>query len=231
MIERVRVMIVDDQRLLCEGFRELIEHEPNLEVVGMAGDGEEALATVERLQAEQMAPDVVLMDVRMPRLDGIATTRAFKERWPEIRIIILTTFDDRDLIHAGLQAGAQGYILKDITARQLAASICAVAQGQVLLHPEVAHKALTPLSSSPGASTMITPALPEFIGGNDGAQLTEREREILALLVRGASNREISETLYIAGGTVKNHLSNILGKLGVRDRTQAVLKARELGLL
>src|SRR6185503_17842999 len=98
MAEQIRVMIVDDQRLLCEGFRELIELQPNLEVVAIAGDGEEALATVERLQSEQMAPDVVLMDVRMPRLDGIATTRALKERWPETRIIILTTFDDRELI-------------------------------------------------------------------------------------------------------------------------------------
>jgi DNA-binding NarL/FixJ family response regulator len=231
MAEQIRVMIVDDQRLLCEGFRELIELQPNLEVVGIAGDGEEALATVERLQIERMAPDVVLMDVRMPRLDGIATTRAFKERWPEIRIIILTTFDDRELIHAGLQAGAQGYILKDITAEQLATTIHVVAQGQVLLHPEVAHKVLAFLSSTFGEPSMIAPVSPAFFGRNDVERLTEREREILALLVRGASNREISETLYIAGGTVKNHLSNILGKLGVRDRTQAALKARELGLL
>jgi DNA-binding NarL/FixJ family response regulator len=231
MAEQIRVMIVDDQRLLCEGFRELIELQPNLEVVAIAGDGEEALATVERLQSEQMAPDVVLMDVRMPRLDGIATTRALKERWPETRIIILTTFDDRELIHAGLQAGAQGYILKDITAEQLATTIHVVAQGQVLLHPEVAHKILASLSSTSGKPSTMVPVSPAFVGGNDVAQLTEREREILALLVQGASNREISETLYIAGGTVKNHLSNILGKLGVRDRTQAALKARELGLL
>jgi len=174
---------------------------------------------------------VVLMDVRMPRLDGIATTRALKERWPETRIIILTTFDDRELIHAGLQAGAQGYILKDITAEQLATTIHVVAQGQVLLHPEVAHKILASLSSTSGKPSTMVPVSPAFVGGNDVAQLTEREREILALLVQGASNREISETLYIAGGTVKNHLSNILGKLGVRDRTQAALKARELGLL
>jgi DNA-binding NarL/FixJ family response regulator len=231
MVEQIRVMIVDDQRLLCEGFRELIELQPNLEVVGMAGDGEEALATVERLQAEHMAPDVVLMDVRMPHLDGIATTRAFKERWPEIRIIILTTFDDRALIHAGLQAGAQGYLLKDITAEQLASTIRVVVQGQVLLHPEVAHKILPALSSTVGEPPLLAPGFPAFVRGNEATQLTEREREILALLVRGASNREISETLYIAGGTVKNHLSNILGKLGVRDRTQAVLKARELGFL
>jgi DNA-binding NarL/FixJ family response regulator len=231
MTERIRVMIVDDQRLLCEGFRELIELEPNLEVVGMAGDGEEALATVERLYSERMAPDVVLMDVRMPRLDGISATRAFKERWPEIHIVILTTFDDRELIQAGLQAGAQGYVLKDITAEQLATTIRVVAQGQVLLHPEVANKVFASFSSVPIKAIETAPATPVFDDVSDLAQLTEREREILTLLARGASNREISETLYIASGTVKNHLSNILGKLGVRDRTQAALKARELGLL
>jgi DNA-binding NarL/FixJ family response regulator len=231
MAERLRVLIVDDQRLLCEGFRKLIELEPDLEVVGMAADGEEALAMVERLSSTRTSPDVVLMDVRMPRLDGIRATRAFKERWPEIRVVILTTFDDRELIQAGLQAGAEGYVLKDITAEQLATTIRVVAQGQVLLHPDVAHKVLASLSSAPIEPAMIAHATPACIGVSDVAQLTEREREILALLARGASNREISETLYIAGGTVKNHLSNILGKLGVRDRTQAALKARELGLL
>jgi DNA-binding NarL/FixJ family response regulator len=231
MAEQIRVLIVDDQRLLREGFRTLIEMESNLEVIGMAGDGEEALVVVERLQAQRTAPDVVLMDVRMPCLDGIAATRAFKERWPEIRIIILTTFDDRELIQAGLQAGAQGYLLKDITAEQLATTIRVVAQGQVLLHPEVAHKVIASFPSAPIEPPAPASVTSPFAGGNELSQLTEREREILALLARGASNREISETLYIAGGTVKNHLSNILGKLGVRDRTQAALKARELGLL
>jgi DNA-binding NarL/FixJ family response regulator len=231
MAERLRVMIVDDQRLLCEGFRKLIELEPDLEVVGMAGDGEEAQAMVERLSATRTAPDVVLMDVRMPRLDGIRATRAIIERWPEIRVVILTTFDDRELIQAGLQAGARGYVLKDITAEQLATTIRVVAQGQVLLHPDVAQKVLASFSPAPVEPALIAPTTPAFVGGSGVAQLTEREREILALLARGASNREISEALYIAGGTVKNHLSNILGKLGVRDRTQAALKARELGLL
>jgi DNA-binding NarL/FixJ family response regulator len=231
MAERIRVLIVDDQRLLCEGFRKLIELEPDLEVVGMAGDGEEALAVIELLSAQRAVPDVVLMDVRMPRLDGIAATRALKERWPEIRVVILTTFDDRELIQAGLQAGAEGYMLKDITAEQLATTVRVVAQGQVLLHPDVAHKVLASLSPAPIEHVVTAPATSAFVGVSDLAQLTEREREILALLARGASNREISETLYIAGGTVKNHLSNILGKLGVRDRTQAALKARELGLL
>lgn len=231
MAERIRVLIVDDQRLLCEGFRKLIELEPNLEVVGMAGDGEEALALTEQLAAAHTAPDVVLMDVRMPRLDGISATRAFKARWPAIRVVILTTFDDRALIHAGLQAGALGYVLKDITAEQLATTIRVVAQGQVLLHPDVASKVIASFSSAPIESAETAPLTSAFVGAGDPTQLTEREREILALLARGASNREISEALYIAGGTVKNHLSNILGKLGVRDRTQAALKARELGLL
>ena len=229
MGERLRVLIVDDQRLLCEGFRELIELEPDLEVVGMAGNGEEALAIMERLHAEHTAPDVVLMDVRMPRLDGIAATRALVERWPKIRVVILTTFDDRGLIRAGLQAGALSYVLKDVTARQLATTIRVVAQGQVLLHPDVAHKALASFSSAP--TEPAPPALAAFVGVNTLSSLTEREREVLALLAHGASNREISETLYIAGGTVKRHISSILGKLGARDRTQAALKARELGLL
>jgi DNA-binding NarL/FixJ family response regulator len=205
----------------------LVELEPNLEVVGMAGDGEEALATTERLVGEHRAPDVVLMDVRMPHMDGIAATRAIKECWPEIRVVFLTTFDDRELIQAGLRAGASGYVLKDITAEQLAATIYGVAAGQVLLHPDVASEVI---ASFGALSPLVTaPATPAF--GGIQSPLTEREREILALLARGASNREISESLYIAGGTVKNHLSNILGKLGVRDRTQAALKARELGLL
>ena len=227
MAERIRVLIVDDQRLLCEGFRKLIEIEPQLEVVGMAGDGEEALAATERLIAANTAPDVVLMDVRMPRLDGIAATRIFKERWPAIRIVILTTFDDRELIQAGLQAGASGYVLKDITAEQLAATIHGVAQGQVLLHPDVASAVVASFAQASSEPAVTTST---FVGASGLTPLTDREREILALLARGASNREISETLYIAGGTVKNHLSNILSKLGVRDRTQAALKARELGL-
>ena len=233
MGERIRVMIVDDQKLLCEGFRKLIEMEADFEVVGVACDGEEALALAERLQAQQKAPDVVLMDVRMPRMDGIAATRVFRERWPGSRIVILTTFDDAELIQAGLQAGALGYLLKDISAEQLVTTIRAAAQGQVLLHPDVASKVFALLPSAADvqpAAAQVTPP-PARPATSDLEQLTEREREILLLLARGASNREISEALYITGGTVKNHLSNILSKLGVRDRTQAALKARELGVL
>ncbi len=233
MRERIRVLIVDDQKLLREGFRKLIEMEPDCEVVGVAGDGEEALAQAERLQAEQRLPDVVLMDVRMPRMDGIAATRIFRERWPGSCIMILTTFDDVELIQAGLQAGALGYLLKDMSVEQLASTIRTAAQGQVLLHPDVATKvfALLPTvagSQPPPAQTAPAAAVS---AGSGLEHLTEREREILVLLARGASNREISEALFIAEGTVKNYLSTILSKLGVRDRTQAALKARELGVL
>ncbi|HEU4783307.1 MAG TPA: response regulator transcription factor, partial [Ktedonobacterales bacterium] len=182
MAERIRVLIVDDQRLLCEGFRKLIEIEPHLEVVGMAGDGEEALAATEQLVAAQTAPDVVLMDVRMPRLDGIAATRIFKERWPAIRIVILTTFDDRELIQAGLQAGVSGYVLKDITAGQLATTIRGVAQGQVLLHPDVASAVVASFAQASGEPAVAAPA---SVGTSGLTQLTDREREILALLARG----------------------------------------------
>src|SRR5258708_38218644 len=139
MAERLRVLIVDDQRLLREGFRKLSELEADLEVVGMAGDGEEALAMVERLSATRTAPDVVLMDVRMPRLDGIAATRAIIERWPEVRVVILTTFDDRELIQAGLPAGAQGYVLKQLTPRPLAPPTRGGAPRAVPPHPHVPH--------------------------------------------------------------------------------------------
>ena len=234
MAERIRVLIVDDQRLLCEGFRKLIELESDLEVVGMAGEGEEALALTQCLVDAGTAPDVILMDVRMPGVDGITATRVVKERWPEIHVVILTTFDDFALIHAGLQAGAQGYVLKDITTNQLAAAIRAVAQGQFLLHPEVASSVLASLSAPAGEHNVraaaTATATSEAAAEGIFAPLTEREREILALLARGASNREISQTLYIASGTVKNHLSNIMSKLGVHDRTQAALKAREFGL-
>jgi DNA-binding NarL/FixJ family response regulator len=247
--ERIRVLIVDDQTLVREGFRKLLELEPDVEIVGTAGDGEAALASVENLYVQQTPPDVILMDIRMPRMDGIAATRAIKERWPGAHIVILTTFDDTELIYAGLRVGALGYSLKDISAEELAMTVRAAAHGQVLLQPDIASKvfsALTPPASpaSPGlpvppVSLKAQTALPHapasssspYIDGTTYVeQLTEREREILDLVASGASNREIAEKLYLTEGTVKNHMSSILSKLGVRDRTQAVIRAKELGL-
>ncbi len=241
MITRIRVLIVDDQTLVREGFRKLLELEPDIEIVDMASNGESALAAVERLRAQNTPPDVILMDIRMPNMDGIAATRAIKERWPDAHIVILTTFDDTELIHAGLRAGALGYSLKDITAEQLAMTVRTAARGQVLLQPDIASKVFSAFTSSnstrSSASSINTaPSIstaPSYIDSTTASieQLTEREREILTLVARGASNRQIAENLYLTEGTVKNHMSNILGKLGVRDRTQAALKAKELGLV
>ncbi len=240
MMTRIRVLIVDDQTLVREGFRKLLELEPDIEIVDMANNGESALAAVERLRAQNTPPDVILMDIRMPNMDGIAATRAIKERWPDAHIVILTTFDDTELIHAGLRAGALGYSLKDITAKQLAMTVRTAARGQVLLQPDIASKVFSAFTSSnptrSSASSINTaPSIstaPSYIDPTASIeQLTEREREILTLVARGASNRQIAESLYLTEGTVKNHMSNILGKLGVRDRTQAALKAKELGLV
>lgn len=235
MTKQIRVLIVDDQTLVREGFRKLLEMEPDFAIVGTAHDGETALTSVEQLSAQQQFPDVILMDIRMPRMDGIATTRAIKERWPAAHIVILTTFDDVELIHAGLHAGALGYLLKDATAEQLAATIRVAAQGQVLLQPDIANKIFASLTSGSAASPELVPtekARSTSLSSRGGIeQLTEREHEILVQVTRGFSNRQIAENLFLAEGTIKNHLSNIFGKLGVRDRTQAALKAKELGLV
>lgn len=237
MTTRIRVLIVDDQTLVREGFRKLLELEPDFEVVGTAGDGEAAIAAVEHLHQAGTPPDVILIDIRMPRMDGIAATSAIKERWPDSHIVILTTFDDTELIHAGLRAGASGYSLKDITAEQLAMTVRTAASGQVLFQPDIANKVLSafapsaPLRSSPSNAPSPSVSPPSYMDSTAYVeQLTEREREILTLVARGASNRQIAENLYLTEGTVKNHMSSILGKLGVRDRTQAALKAKELGL-
>ncbi len=233
MAERIRVLIVDDQTLVREGLRKLLELESDLEIVGTAADGEAALKFVEQLYAQSTPPDVILMDIRMPRLDGISATRAIKARWPDAHVVILTTFDDVELIQGGLQAGALGYLLKDATSEQLASSVRAAARGQILLQLDIASKAFSafsvstppkPVAQTPKSNTSEMSSM-EYVEG-----LTEREREILALVAKGASNRQIGETLYITEGTVKNHMSNILSKLGLRDRTQAALYAREMGL-
>src|SRR5450432_3612591 len=184
MLDHIRVLIVDDQTLVREGFRKLLEFEPDFEVVGTASDGEAALVLIERLYNEDAPPHVVLMDIRMPRMDGIAATRAIKARWAALPIVILTTFDDTELIHSGLRAGALGYSLKDITAEELAMTARMAARGQVLLQPDIASKVFSSLTPRTIASSIPS--------DNDATmqvgQLTERERDILKLLVQGTSN-------------------------------------------
>ena len=239
MTRDTRVLIVDDQTLVREGLRKLLELEAAIEIAGTAADGEAAITAVERLHQAGTPPDVILMDIRMPRVDGIAATRAIKQRWPDAHIVILTTFDDSELIHEGLRAGALGYLLKDTTAEQLALTVQLASRGQMLLQADIASKAFALLdpSSTPGppasppSSSRQSSATPFIETTAYTEQLTEREREILALVVQGASNRQIAENLYLTEGTVKNHMSSILSKLGVRDRTQATIKAKEMGLV
>ena len=230
MSQRIRVLIVDDQTLVREGFRKLLELETDFEVVATASNGEAAITTVERLHQAGSTPDVILMDIRMPHMDGITTTKAIKARWQESRIVILTTFDDIELIRAGLAAGALGYLLKDVTAEQLSSTVRAAANGEALLQPDIASKVFNNLLSTPPSISASTSAKFASISNNSMAyidSLTEREHEILTLVAKGASNRQIGELLFITEGTVKNHMSNILSKLGLRDRTQAALYARE----
>jgi DNA-binding NarL/FixJ family response regulator len=218
MMEPIRILLVDDQKLMREGLRVLLEVEPDLAVVDEAGDGETALAAY-----ADHEPDVVLMDIRMPGVDGVEATRRLRERWPDARVIILTTFDDDEYVFEGLRAGALGYLLKDVSGHELAEAVRTVAGGGVLIEPSVARKVVAEFAR------LAPPARPPDAGLAE--PLSEREKEILRLVARGLSNREIALRLSLAEGTVKNYVTNILQKLGVRDRTQAALRGRELGLL
>lgn len=220
-MEKIRLMLVDDQRLMREGLRTLLELEPDLEIAGEAEDG---LAAVESFGTLQ--PDVVLMDIRMPRLDGVEATRRILQAWPQARIIILTTFDEDALVFDGLRAGALGYMLKDVSGADLAEAIRKVAGGGALIEPSVARKVLAEFARLAQPAALEQRSVDALAGA-----FTEREIEILRLLAQGGTNRQIANQLYLAEGTVKNYVSTILDKLGVEDRTQAALRARELNLL
>jgi DNA-binding NarL/FixJ family response regulator len=214
----IRILLVDDQRLMREGLRTLLELEPDLRVAGEAGDGQAALEAYAALQ-----PDVVLMDVRMPGMDGVEATRRLRAQWPGARVIILTTFDEDATVFEGLRAGAQGYLLKDVSGVELAEAVRAVAAGGALIEPSVARRVLAEFAR------LAPPARPPDAGLAE--PFSEREREIVRLVAAGLSNREIGERLCLAEGTVKNYVTTILQKLGARDRTQAALRAREMGLI
>ncbi|MCS6840969.1 MAG: response regulator transcription factor [Roseiflexus sp.] len=218
----IRVLLVDDQTLIRQGIAMLLELEPDLEVVGAVGDGRAAIEAVEKLR-----PDVVLMDVRMPGMDGVTATRELNRRFPEVGVIILTTFDDDEYVFEGLKAGARGYLLKDISSEEMAEAVRTVARGEALIQPSIARKVVAEFSR---LAVGTSPA-PERMPPRSPNALTERELDVLKALARGMSNKEIAAALVITEGTVKTHISNILAKLEVRDRTQAVLKAQQLRLL
>lgn len=220
----IRILLVDDQKLIRQGMQTLLNLEPDLEVVGQASNGHEAVAAVEQLQ-----PDVVLMDIRMPGMDGVAATRVITDRFPHVAIIILTTFDDDEYVFEGLKAGARGYLLKDISSDEIAQAVRVVVAGGALIQPSIARKVVAEFGRL--ASTRVSDVAPSVDQHALIEPLTERELDVLHALASGLSNREIAQKLVITEGTVKNHVSSLLAKLQARDRTQAVLRAQALRLI
>jgi len=212
------VLIADDQALVRVGLRKILESEPELAVVGEAGDGEDAVA-----EAARRRPDVVLMDIRMPVLDGIEATRRIVRAQPATRVLILTTFGLDTYVYDALRAGASGFMLKDAPPEEIAAAVRIVASGEALLAPAVTRAVIEELARRPAATA---PSPPPAV-----AELTPREREVLDLLARGLSNPEICELLVISEATAKTHVARILQKLDLRDRVQAVIYAYESGLV
>jgi DNA-binding NarL/FixJ family response regulator len=218
MNKKISIVLVDDQSLIRTGLKTLLELEIDLEIVAEAENGEQAIKIIDSLYVEKKPPNVVLMDIRMPIMDGVAATRSLCQKYPNIVILILTTFDHDSYVTEALKAGAKGYILKDTAAEEVANAIRTVDRGYAQLSPGILEK-LMPRISEPE----IIP--PEF------ELLTPREKEVLQLLAQGASNREIAQSLFISEGTVKNHVTNILSRLNLRDRTQAALFSKSIKLI
>ncbi|MBS0017059.1 MAG: response regulator transcription factor [Arthrospira sp. SH-MAG29] len=212
----IRVLLVDDQGIIREGLRSLLEAKPDLEIVGEAENGKLAVELALKLK-----PDVVLMDVRMPIMDGVAAMRSLAEQQPEIKVLVLTTFDDDEYITQAMQSGAKGYLLKDTPSDELAQAIRAVYQGYTQLGPGLFEKVMA-AKSKPSRDEPLLGYLQD---------LTPRELEVLQLIGRGYSNREIAQELFISERTVKNHVSSILSRLNLRDRTQVALLANKYPIL
>jgi DNA-binding NarL/FixJ family response regulator len=213
----IRVLIADDQALVRAGFRKLLESAPDIEVVGEVADGREAVDQARRLQ-----PSIVLMDIRMPRLDGIEATRRLTADEAGARVLILTTFGLDEYVFAALRAGASGFMLKDAPPEELLLAVATIARGDALLAPSVTRSVIEEFVRRSPTPAQAPPALDE---------LTDREREVLGLLAQGLSNSEIADRLVVSNGTAKTHVAHILQKLSLRDRVQAVILAYELGVV
>ena len=220
---RIRVLVVDDQALFREALVALLSAQVGIEVVGEAADGQQAVEAVGRLR-----PDVVLMDLRMPVLDGVGATRRLHVEHPGVRVLALTTFDGDAEVFPALRAGAVGYLLKDATTERLVEAVVAADRGESVLAPSVAAKLVARVAAlpEPAPGSAPGPASQPLVD-----PLTDRELEVLRQLAAGKSNREIARAVFLSEGTVKNHVTSILAKLGARDRTQAALRAAALGLL
>ncbi|UPL14199.1 response regulator transcription factor [Microbacterium galbinum] len=243
MTEKIRVLLVDDQQLIRLGFRMVLEAENDIEVVGEAGDGEVAIA-----QAAALQPDLVLMDIRMPGLDGIAATEQIVHRHPQTRVLVLTTFDLDEYAFGAIRAGASGFLLKDVQRHELLSALRAVHRGDAALSPRITRMLLQHVTPTLGvsgvsATSAVSPASPTTVAGVEVAadrgdaaaslleSLTDRERDVFLALARGLSNAEIGDTLFVTESTVKTHVGRVLAKLGARDRIHAVILAHRAGLV
>jgi DNA-binding NarL/FixJ family response regulator len=215
----ISILIVDDQTIIRHGLKSLLEIQSDLKVIGDAGNGQEALKEIAFLQENKQQLDVVLLDMRMPIMDGVATTKQISQRFPDLKVLILTTFDDDEYVSQAMNYGAKGYLLKDSPPEDLAMAIRAVSRGNTHLGPGLFEKVL---QRSPETASSIS-VIPSEL-----AQLSPREREVLNLIATGANNREIAAKLYISSKTVKNHITSILSKLNLRDRTQAAIWVNQI---
>lgn len=217
----IRVVLIDDTRMFRDGLRLVIDLEEGMQVVGVAGDGAEGLEVVRREQ-----PDVVLMDIRMPVMDGVEATRRIRAEWPQMHVVILTTYSDDEFIFEALKAGAVGYMVKDLPASDLVEAIRTVRHGGVLIPPAIAARLVAEYARLAGGGGAVPREDSPRV-----ADLTPRETEILRLVARGRSNREIAEQLFLSEGTVKNYVSSVFAKLHARDRAQAISLALRQGLV
>jgi len=216
-MDKIKILLADDHVVVRQGTRELLEREQDMRVVAEAGDGEEAV----RMAAEHR-PDVAIMDISMPRLNGIEATRQIKAAQPGTAVLVLTAYDDDQYVFALLEAGAAGYLLKNVRADELVRAIRAVHAGEAVLHPAIARKVLNRFAS---------PVKDERAGESDAEQLTEREMQVLKLAAKGMTNQQIADDLVLSARTIQTHLSNVFGKMGVGSRTEAVLKGLQKGWL
>jgi len=217
---KIRVLLVDDHAVVRQGLRMFIEMQSDMEVVGEGGNGVEAVELAARLN-----PDVILLDLLMPQMDGVEATRKILAGNPHARVLILTSFGEDDKVFPAIRAGAQGYLLKDIQPRDLVQAIRETHQGKAQLHPDVARRLMAAVAGDAPARPAPSPALPKEL-----QELTEREREVLDLIARGLTNREIAGKMVVSEKTVKTHVSNLLDKLGLEDRTRAAIWALKHGL-